>query len=85
MMKREGWVGTQRCWFGMEGCEEGTGGRDRGMLVWDGRLGMEKVGLGLEWLGGDTDTSPFLSFAPHSLVIHLVRNLKKRKKGERNE
>ena len=72
MMKREGWVGIKECWFGMEGGEDGTGGRDREMLVWDGRM----------W-GGDTDTSPSLSFAPHSLVIHLLRNLKNCKKENR--
>ena len=44
MMKREGWVGIKECWFGMEGGEDGTGGRDREMLVWDGRM----------W-GGDTE------------------------------
>ena len=33
-----------RCWLGMEGGEDGTGGRDREMLVWDGRM----------W-GGDTE------------------------------
>ena len=56
----DGWVGTRNC------------GRDREMLVWDGRM----------WVG-DTDTSPSLSFAPHSLVIHLLRNLKKCKKENR--
>ncbi len=63
------------------------------MLVWDWKdvgwglaveIGRCWFGIGRMW-GGDTDTSPFLSFAPYSLVIHLVRNLKKRKKGERNE
>ena len=53
MMKREGWVGIKGCWLGMGDGEDGTGGRDREMLVWEWEMvRMElAVEIGRCWFG----------------------------------